>query len=370
MSTYSHSQLSTFEQCRYKYKLSYIDNKKVKISTVEAFMGNLVHASLEKLYKDLKFKKLNSLKELIAFYNNEWEKGWTDDIIIAKKEYAKENYRKMGEQYIIDYYSQYQPFDQMTIIGLETKDKIKLKDGSYYCIRIDKFGCKDNIYYVCDYKTNSKLKNQLEADTDRQLAMYSIWVKNKFKDAKKVILKWHMLAFNKEVISERTDNELKKLEEDTIKLIKTIETAKKFPTKVSNLCNYCVYKDQCPSFKHELELEKKPLKEFKKDDGLKLVDKFAELQSKKKEAEDNMESLKDDLIEFAKQNNIDIVYGSNKKASVKEYLKVIYPDDMEDFIKLLKKKKLYDEFIMLCYPKLNSKILKNEIDKDLIKLTK
>ena len=64
MTCYSHSRISTFEQCRYKYKLQYIDKVKVDVpTTVEAFMGDLVHRTLEKLYNDLKFEKKNSKED-------------------------------------------------------------------------------------------------------------------------------------------------------------------------------------------------------------------------------------------------------------------------------------------------------------------
>ena len=53
MASYSHSRIETFQQCRYKYKLQYIDRIKVDVpATVEAFMGDLVHRTLEKLYKE------------------------------------------------------------------------------------------------------------------------------------------------------------------------------------------------------------------------------------------------------------------------------------------------------------------------------
>jgi putative RecB family exonuclease len=371
MAIYSHSRISTFEQCRYKFKLQYIDKVKVDVpTTVEAFMGGLVHKALEKLYKDLSFQKLNSKNELLKFYNDLWEKEWTDDILIVKKEYKADNYRKMGEKYISDYYERFKPFNQMRILGLETEDKLTLPDGNKWHVRIDKLGFKDGTYYLCDYKTNSRMKNQEEADEDRQLAMYSIWVKNRFKDAKKVILTWHMLAFDKDAVSERTDKQLKELQKETVNKIKEIEKCKEFPRNVTALCNYCVFKSICPSFKHEVEIEEKTVKEFKKDDGVKLVDNFSLLQSKKKEIEKNMEEIKESLIEFAKQKDVDVVFGSNKKASVKPYDKVIYPEDKEKFIKLIKKKGLYDEFSSLNYLKLTPKILKNEVDKDIIKLTK
>lgn len=371
MATYSHSRLSTFEQCRYKYKLQYIDKVEAEApTTVEAFMGDLVHRTLEKLYHDLKFQKLNSLKDLIKFYNDTWKKEWTKEIIIVKKDYSEDNYRKMGEKYITDYYNQYAPFEDMTILGLETQDKLHLPDGSHYHIRIDKLGCKGNIYYVCDYKTNSWMKDQEEADSDRQLAMYSIWVKDRFKDAKKVILKWHMLAFNKEVTSERTEKQLAKLQDETIDVIKEIEKCKEYPTTVTSLCDYCVYKSICPAFKHELKIEELPASEFKKDDGVKLVDNFSELDRIRKETEHKIDELKEKLIMFAKQEGISIVYGSNKKASVKECISIVYPEDKEQLVKTLKKKGLFDDFSMINYSKLSPKIAKGEIDKDIIKLTK
>jgi putative RecB family exonuclease len=370
MTCYSHSRISTFEQCKYKYKLQYIDKVKVDVpTTVEAFMGDMVHQTLEKLYKDLGFQKLNSKEELLKFYNELWKKEWTDEILIVKEGLKQDNYRLMGEKYISDYYDTYKPFDGMTILGLETQDRMTLPDGNQWHVRIDKFGFKDGVYYVCDYKTNSRMKDQEEADSDRQLALYSVWVKNKFKDASKVILKWHMLAFNKEAVSERTDEQLEKLQKEVVSRIKEIEGCKDFPRNVTGLCNYCVFKQICPSFKHELELEEKPIEEFKEDDGVKLVDQFSELQSKEKEIKKELEILKDNLIQFAKQKDVDVIFGSNKKASVKSYDKIFYPEDKEAFIKLIKDKGFYESVSMISYPKLNSKILKNEIDTEIIDQT-
>lgn len=372
MTTYSHSKLSTFEQCPYKYKLHYIDKEEEDIpNTIEPFLGDMVHQTLEKLYKDLKFQKVNSLRQILKFYNDLWKKEWNEDILIVKSLLKARNYKKMGEKFITDYYNHYTPFDQMTILGLETQDKMMLSDGSYYHVRIDKLACKGDVYYVCDYKTNSHLKDQEEADSDRQLAMYSIFVKDKFKDAKKVILLWHMLAFDKEVTSERTEEQLKQLQEETINLIKEIENCNNFKTNVTNLCNYCGYKSKCPSFKHELKLETETVEEFKKDDGVNFVDEFSQLQENKKEIEEKIEQLKEKLILFSKQEQVDVVYGSNKKASVKEYEKIEYPEDKQELLNLLKRKSLYDEYSQICYQRLGPAILKEKLtDQDILKLVK
>jgi putative RecB family exonuclease len=367
MTCYSHSRISTFEQCKYKFKLQYIDKVKVDVpTTVEAFMGDLVHRTLEKLYSDLKFQKLNTKKDLIKFFNETWKKEWVDEILIVKAGLTSDNYRMMGEKFISDYYGHYQPFDDMTIMGLETQDRMPLSDGNQWHVRIDKFGFKDGVYYICDYKTNSRMKDQEEADSDRQLAMYSIWAKDKFKDAKKVILKWYMLAFDKEVTSERSDKELEKLQNEIVSKIKEIESATDYPTNVTALCNYCVFKGICPSFKHEIELEEKTPEEFKDDDGVKFVNQYSFLQSKEREIKKEMEFVKENLIEFAKQKEVDVVFGSNKKVSVKAYEKIVYPEDKEEFIKLIKDQGIYGDVSMLCYPKLNSMILKGKVDKKII----
>jgi putative RecB family exonuclease len=375
MAIYSHSKVSTFENCPYQYKLKYIDRVEVDIpTTIEAFMGDIVHRTLEKLYKDKTFNKLVSKATLLKFYKDTWEKEYSNDILIVKNGLKADNYKKMGIKFVEDYYNRMKPFDQITILGLETQDRMTLPNGDQWHVRIDKLGCdsKGN-YFVCDYKTNSKMKDQEEADSDRQLALYSVWVKDKFKDAKSVKLIWHMLAFNKDAVSERTEEQLQKLQEDVVNLINQIKKAEKennFPTKTTGLCDYCVYKSICPSFKHQAEIEEKPIEKFKDDEGVQFVDEFSEIKNKLKELQDKQDELKNKLVEFAKQKGVDIVYGSNMKCSVKEFDKLVMPEgeDKDKFIQLMKDKGIYEDCSMICYPRLQSKVLKNDIDKELKKM--
>ena len=365
MATYSHSRISCFETCPYQYKLKYIDRIKVDVpTTIECFMGDLVHQTLEKLYKDKRFKKRISKAMLLKFYKDLWEKEYSDDILVAKADQGMtaENYRKMGLKYIEDYYDKFKPFDQLTILGLETTDRMTLPDGNQWHVRIDKLACDDKgNYYVCDYKTNARMKDQEEADADRQLALYSIWVKDKFKDAKSVRLVWHMLAFNKDAISERTDEQLEKLQQDVCDKIKDIESATEFPRNQTGLCNYCIYKEMCPSFKHEIELEKKSIEDFKKDDGVILVDEYSKVKTKLSELKEKEDELKGKLIDYAKQFGVDAIYGSNMIAKVRGFEKCLIPEDKEKFVSLLKEKGLWDTYSMLCSARLNSHIIKGEL---------
>ena len=377
MATYSNSKISTYETCPYQYKLHYIDKIETEVpTTIEAFMGGIVHQTLELMYKNWKFKKRVEKKILIKFYRDLWEKEYTKDILIAKEDEGMkaDNYRKMGEQFISDYYDSHKN-DDMTILGLETQDMLTLPDGNKWHVRIDKLGCKGNTYFVCDYKTNARIKLQEEADSDRQLAMYSIWVKDKFKDAKKVILKWHMLAFDKEITSERTDEQLKELQEEVMENIQDIEEATQnndFPTNTTKLCDYCLYKKNCPSFKHLFSVQDKPVEKFKQDEGVKLVDEFSEIKTKLGELEKKKDEFTDKLIKYSKQFKVDAVYGSNNLAKIKEFEKIVMPEgkDKDAFIKLMKDKGIYEECSMVCYPKLNSKIISGKIEDSISKKVK
>ncbi|MFH1889532.1 MAG: PD-(D/E)XK nuclease family protein [Nanoarchaeota archaeon] len=369
MTTYSNSRVTAFENCPYQYKLRYIDKKKPEISTtIEAFMGDMVHQSLDDLYKRKKFKQRVAEASLIKFYRDLWAKNYSEDILIAKEDQGltADNYRKMGEKFLSDYYKRMKPFEEMTILGLETQDRMTLPDGNQWHVRIDKLGCdNEGNYFVCDYKTNARMKDQEEADSDRQLAMYSIWVKDRFKDCKSVKLIWHMLAFNKDAISERTEEQLERLQNELVEKIKEIENAKEFPTNVTALCNYCGFKSECPSFKHQAELEKiETVEEFKEDAGVKLVDEFSEVKKTLSELNKKEDELKDKLVQYAKQFGIDIVYGSNMKAGVKEIDKVVLPENKVELIAFLKEKGIWDCISMINFMGFQSKVLKGELGEE------
>ncbi len=251
MAVYSHSKLSVFEECKYKYKLKYIDFVRVKTKKVIFFVvGIVVHEVLEELYKKVLLGEEPSLFSLKSFFEKQWKKHFSADAIDQneKNVFPEEYYKKLAWAYIKNYFNEYKPFKQMDIIGVETKSRLRLGDGSLYDVRIDKLARKDNTFFVCDYKTNISMKEQSEADSDRQLAMYASWVKQNFLEANNIVLLWHMLAFNKEVKSMRTEKDLLQVEEKVVELIKEIELTKDFPAKKTKNCIYCDYKEICYFF--------------------------------------------------------------------------------------------------------------------------
>ena len=372
MPTYSYSKVTCFEQCPLRFKFQYIDKIKTEIEqTIEAFLGGIVHEVLEKLYTDLKFQKVMKLNEILDFYNDLWQKNWNDAIVIVKKGYDKENYRKMGEKFLTNYYNHYKPFDKGKVLGLETTEFIDLDDKYKFHVRIDRLNEAENgAYEIHDYKTGGYLPEQAKFDEDRQLALYSLWVLKKFGDVKRVKLIWHYLAFDKEIVSERTQDQLMKLRRETIKAINKIESAKDFPSVITKLCDWCEFRPICPHFKHLYRIETLEPKEYLEDDGVKLVNDYAKIQGKIKELSEELEKIRQTLIDFAKKEDVDVIFGSDVKASVSSYESFKFPskNERDDLNDMIKKLGLWDELTIVDTYKLAKKIKNKELHEDFIKL--
>lgn len=277
---YSHTRLTTFENCPLKYKYQYVERLTATLGdTIEAFMGSRVHDALEKLYRDLKMTRLLSREELTDYYERNWEKRWEDSIRVIKKEYTPEDYRKKGRKCLGDYYRHYHPFDQGRTIGIEERVSVELGRGRTLAGFIDRLVSLDEVTYeIHDYKTSNRLPTQEEADNDRQLALYQLAVQSMWDDVKKVELVWHYLVFDRELRSTRTLGDLEVLKKEINRLIDIIESTREFKPRPSSLCDWCEFKNICPVWKHEYILEELTPEEFKENDGVRLVDRYWALQ--------------------------------------------------------------------------------------------
>jgi len=270
MTIFSHSRLSSFEQCKLKYKFRYIDNIIPDIDkTIESHLGSIVHETLEWLYNQVKKKYIPSLDEVIVNYSENWKKDYEEDIPIIRKNMTAKDYFNKGVQYLIDYYTKHKPFDDNTI-AVEKHIIFDLDEKGDHKIRgfIDRlvYNLKTDEYEVHDYKTSKSLPSQKVLDKDRQLALYSIAIKEIYGTEKKVILVWHYLSFNKRFHSRRTDEQLKQLKQETLDLIKEIQTTIDFPPTKSALCNWCEYKSICPAWGNKPPIKQLTLRDFSEEE--------------------------------------------------------------------------------------------------------
>lgn len=356
---YSYSSITSFENCPHKFKLAYIDKIKPLRRNIEAFMGSRVHEALEKLYRDKIYEKICSLEELLSFYNRRWEKEMSSQIFVVK-EYDVENYRKMGERYLIDYYNTYKPFDEGRTIALEKRVFFPLNEKYWITGIIDRITEVDGIYEVHDYKTSLYLPTKKDIENDCQLQLYALAL-NYLYGAEEVELVWHFLAFNKEMRIKKESYEEAKNE--VIKKIEKIEEACKineFPATESNICPYCEYQQICPLFRHHYKIEELEAEEAKEEEGFSLVNKYWEISRKITELKALQEEIREKIIEYAKKNEMQYVYGSEKIANVKIYRNV-YFKEMEKVEEILREEGLYEKYSKVDAISLSKALLNDEM---------
>ena len=87
LAEYSHSRLSTFEDCPRKFRYRYVDQIKVETEGVEAFMGKRVHEILERLYHHVaRHGKPPTLFQVLERFRQDWGRAWHEKVTIVRTE--------------------------------------------------------------------------------------------------------------------------------------------------------------------------------------------------------------------------------------------------------------------------------------------
>ncbi len=208
-SSYSFSKIGSFEKCKLQYKYRYIDKLRLRVETIEAFMGIIAHEALKEFYDFVKNKIIKPEKWLLSKYDELWKKDYNDSIKIMKKEFSAEDYYEKGKKCLMDYYEEYKPFDQTKIVKTEESVFCKLRqDSQEYGFtgiidRLD-WNDKEKLFEIHDYKTSATLMTQEEAGQDSQLSLYQLALLSRWPEAERTKLIWHYLLFNKQIESSRT----------------------------------------------------------------------------------------------------------------------------------------------------------------------
>jgi putative RecB family exonuclease len=258
MAIYSYSRLDTFEKCKLKFKYRYIDNIIPQIpKSIEAHLGSIVHETLEWLYKQTMSGIIPPMDDVILFYSEKWTEQYTPEILIVNKYLKEKDYFNKGMNFLIDYYYKHRPFKENTLATEKKVEIILDEKGEKRMIGfIDRLVLNPdtNEIEIHDYKTANTLPTKEELEKNRQLALYSIAIKEEFGKEKNVRLIWHFLAHNQSIHIRKTDKELENLKKEIISLINEIEQTTHFPPNPSRLCDWCEYKGMCEVFNKQRKL--------------------------------------------------------------------------------------------------------------------
>jgi hypothetical protein len=88
-----------------------------------------------------------------------------------------------------------------------------------------------------------------------------------------------------------------------------IECAREFPARESALCKWCDVQEHCPKRKH-LFMVACPERQLGTERGVELADEYAEWQRRRKEAEEHLDALKGEILDFSTAYGVDNLQGS------------------------------------------------------------
>lgn len=249
---YSHSRLSSFENCRKQFEFRYILKIPSESESIEAFVGKRVHEILERLYLFVGKGQIPGVEKVVDRYQKLWEETYdADRVRIVREGTPLSFYRELGEQCLRGYYVRHYPFDEDETLGIEKRVVFPLDESGEYKMQgiIDRISrTRDGTIEVHDYKTGARVPSQKMLDQDRQLALYQIGLAREYGEDVPFRLVWHYVAKNQTRSSTRTPEELAALRESTIERIDEIQSASEYLPRKIALCPWCEYKSRCPLF--------------------------------------------------------------------------------------------------------------------------
>jgi len=157
-------------------------------------------------------------------------------------------------------------------------------------------------------------------------------------------------------------------------LIERIEREEAFEACPSLLCEWCEFKSVCRQWSHLYKIKEKPANDYMTDSGVVLVNRYAEVKSKQKlvnlELDAELEKLEEALIRFAEKEQVDVVFGSKNKVRVTESEKYSFPcknsKEREKLEERLRNYGKLEEVCQLDTAALGNKIQQNEWEPDVI----
>jgi putative RecB family exonuclease len=257
---YSHSRLSSFENCPKQFEFRYIQKIPSETEGVEAFVGKRVHEVLERLYLFVARDQIPGVEKVVDRYHKLWEETYdASRVRIVREGTPLSYYRNLGEQCLRSYYLRHYPFDADETLGLEKRVVFPLDDAGAYRMQgiIDRVSrARDGAIEIHDYKTGARVPSQRSLDQDRQLALYQLGLSRVYGEDTEYRLVWHYVAKNRTCVSTRSPEALASLRAETISRIDEIEAASEFPARKISLCGWCEYKDRCPQWASQETLER------------------------------------------------------------------------------------------------------------------
>ncbi|MFQ5353255.1 MAG: RecB family exonuclease [Candidatus Binatia bacterium] len=244
---YSFSRISQFSQCPRRFRYRYIDGVKEAFQSVEGFVGQRVHATIEWLYLERVAGREPDSREAVTWYCDDWDRAilGAQTVRVVRGVDSLESHRRRGAELVDSYHRRRFVEDRLETVAVEHHFVVELQNRYSFQGYIDRLARdSEGLFHVIDYKTGRRTPRSFAGKEADQLHAYALAI---FKEnaVEEVELVLEFLTSTRSLRARVRRSQCEAVEEQLASRIGAIESATVFPPSPGVLCDWCGYNDIC-----------------------------------------------------------------------------------------------------------------------------
>lgn len=251
LETFSFSRVTTFEQCARRYRYRYVDGVREAFQSIEAFMGQQVHAAVEWLFTEKGEGRTPRVDEAVKFYSASFDGAWAEargGLKVIKKGTAVEDYRRSGAEMLVDFHRTRFLGDTLETVGLEKHFVLDVQPGRRFQGFIDRLARDgDGVLHIIDYKTGGRPPIRFGGKDGDQLEAYAVAMFAE-TDAAELVLRLEYLRNGSTQTRRVRRDESAETARRLAARIQVAAEANVFPPTPGTLCDWCGFNDLCEAY--------------------------------------------------------------------------------------------------------------------------
>ncbi|MCP4900494.1 MAG: PD-(D/E)XK nuclease family protein [bacterium] len=242
---FSFSRVKTLDQCPYRYRLRYLKGLKEAFRSIETFLGNSVHDTLEWLYSQRTQGTDPTSDAMLEWYSAHWATGWSEEIVVIRLADDPEHYHLMGREMLTRFHREVFSKDRSETVALEQRLSQRLSSEIVFTGFADRIGrTEKGTLFVIDYKTSKSLGNPSDFSEGLQAPLYAACALENHQE-NEALAGYHYVRFAETRWQKVTRDHGQELLKKFRNLAEQALTATDFPTRPSTLCAWCGFNAIC-----------------------------------------------------------------------------------------------------------------------------
>lgn len=251
LETFSFSRVTTFEQCARRYRYRYVDGVREAFQSIEAFMGQQVHAAVEWLFRQRDGGRTPAADEAVRYYVAAFDQAWSrarGGLKVIKQGTAVEDYRRSGAEMLSDFHKHRFLADRLETVGLEKHFVLEIRPGRRFQGFIDRLARDgDGTVHIIDYKTGGRPPIRFGGKDGDQLEAYAVAMFAE-TDADELVLQLEYLRNGSTQVRRIRRKETEETARRLGARIQVAAEATAFPPTPGTLCDWCGFNDLCEAY--------------------------------------------------------------------------------------------------------------------------